>query len=97
MHEFTGILMKDEEYIERLNRDGLNREGTTRPTLVAMLGQELSPTREGRSAVCALLEKQPIAAEGSGFRRPNLLKTRKWLCERRQGTESLKRSPICHL
>lgn len=56
MHEVTGILMKDEEYIERLNRDGLISDGITHPTLAATLSEEVSPTPGGRSVACAPLE-----------------------------------------
>jgi len=51
MHELTGAVVDDKEYIQCSKPDGLNRKQITRPDLVGVLMQELSPTGGGRSIV----------------------------------------------
>ena len=51
MYEFTTTVMNDEEYVQCLKPDGLNRKQIARPDLVAMLSQKLSPTERGRSTI----------------------------------------------
>ena len=43
MYEFTSAVVDDEEHIQCLKPDSVNREQITRPDLIGMLIQELPP------------------------------------------------------
>ncbi len=51
MYELTSAVVDDKEHIQCSKPDGLNRKQITRPDLVGLLMQELSPTGGGRSTV----------------------------------------------
>jgi hypothetical protein len=51
MYELTSAVVDDKEHVQCSKPDGLNRKQITRPDLVGVLMQELSPTGGGRSTV----------------------------------------------
>ena len=47
MHEFTSTVVDDKEHIRNSKSDSLNRQEITRPDLVSVQTQELSPAERG--------------------------------------------------